>query len=79
MSFNFLPGAGAGFDEIAPGSFSSAQWIFTDAKSYTFGSAQISDGGVATVETFAPNAVPEPASMVALGMGALGLLRRKRS
>jgi hypothetical protein len=78
VSFSFFPGAGGNFNEITPGSYSCLQCIFTTAKSFTSASAQISDGGIATVETFAPNAVPEPTSMVALGMGALGLLRRKR-
>jgi hypothetical protein len=79
ISFNFLPGFAPNFDEIAPGIISSAQVIFTDATSYTWGSAQISDGAVATVKTYAPNAVPEPISMLTLGTGALALLRRRRS
>jgi hypothetical protein len=79
ISFNFLAGFAPSYDEIAPGINSSAQVIFTDATSYTWASAQITDGAVATVKTYAPNAVSEPISMLTLGTGALALLRRKRS
>jgi len=78
VSFSFL-NVGGDFSEIAPGQTSSDLLIFTDAKAFTAGSAQISDGGVATVETYAPQAVPEPISMSVLALGAVSMLRRRKN
>lgn len=77
VSFSWL-NTPLGSGTIVPGTFSSPQWIFTNATSYTIGSANLIDGAVATVPTFAPKAVPEPASMAALGLGAIGILRRRK-
>jgi MYXO-CTERM domain-containing protein len=79
VSFSFLPGAGPGYDEIAPGKSTADVLIMTNATSYKLGSAQISDGGVATAQIFAPAAVPEPCSLTALALGGLALLRRRKS
>jgi len=50
--------------------------IRTDATLYTSGSTALLNGGIATVQTFAP-IVPEPGSLALLGLGALMLRRRK--
>jgi hypothetical protein len=78
VSFSYL-NLGGDFSEIAPGQTSSDILIFTDAKAFTKGSAQISDGGVATVETYAPQAVPEPVSMSVLALGVATMLRRRKN
>lgn len=71
-----------GFDyatanKIEPGKESARMWIETNAPIYTTGYANIIDGDIARVELYAP-AVPEPASMMLLGSGLLGLLGLKR-
>ncbi len=67
-----------GLGAVAPGASSKWCYIRTSATSYTIGSTSIIDGGVATVQTYAP--VPEPASLIALvGPAAAIVLRRKRS
>jgi len=75
ISFSFLGPAA-----IQPGHTSTLVWIQTDLNDYYPGSTVLLDGGRAAVNTYAPTAVPEPTSMVLLGMGILGLFGlRKRS
>lgn len=62
---------------LAPGEASMVWWIRTNATQYKDGSVSVINGGVDTVLGFAP-AVPEPASMAALAVGAAALLRRRR-
>lgn len=50
--------------------------IRTNATLFTSGSTALLNGGIATVQTFAP-LVPEPGSLALLGLGALMLRRRK--
>lgn len=58
-------------------------WAFTQSGVYQLGikaSAVLANGNVieSDVETYTVNVVPEPASMVALGLGAVALIRRRR-
>jgi hypothetical protein len=57
---------------VMPG-FSGSVLIQSDLKFFTQSVASIIDGGVASAETFAPTAVPEPTTLLA-GAGALGML-----
>ena len=76
LGFNWVVGAGDG--EILPGDEGRFVWIETDAKHYTDGELSAIDGGVGNTDTYAP-AVPEPATMAFLGIGAMSLIRRRRN
>jgi hypothetical protein len=65
------------FGNVPAGSNSSMLWIDTNAFQYQPGAVAIINGGVATVQAFAP--VPEPATMAALGLGVAALIRRRRT
>lgn len=77
ITFNFdrLP---LGRGSLEQGTASYGLMIRTDATVWKRGTVSAINGGIATVESYAPTVVPEPASMAALAVGAATLLRRRR-
>lgn len=69
-------GSPLGLGTLAPGERSAFFVVRTNATDYTRSTLNVIDGGIATVESFAP--VPEPGTMAALGLGALVALRRRK-
>lgn len=80
VGFNFLslPLGATGID---PGETSRILVIRTNAVDFNAGMSSVIDGGVDSVDTFAPTgSVPEPASLILLGSGfaAAGYMARHR-
>jgi hypothetical protein len=78
VGFNFLNlPVESGID---PGETSRILVIRTNAVDFTAGISSVIDGGVDSVDTFAPDLVPEPASLVLLGsaFAAAGYMARHR-
>jgi hypothetical protein len=80
IGFSFNPTIIGGFGTIGAGMTSAVHFIrVTGAAGYSLtGSTQIIDGGVATVSSFAPVPVPEPASMLILGGAIASCIARRR-
>lgn len=76
IGFNFT-GSPLGLGKLDPGESSMVLWVHTNATQYKDGTVNVINGGVDTVLGFAP-VVPEPASMAALAVGAVALIRRRR-
>lgn len=78
VGFSFSPPDAA---KVLPGTTSSVLVISTSATSFTAGNAAIIDGGTQTVAAFQPSGVPEPGTMLLMGLGMVALagLRRVRS
>ena len=77
VGFSYVNGVGIG-GEIAPGFYSKYLFVRTNSTTYADSTASVIDGFSANLtDVFAP--VPEPASMAALALGVVALLRRRRS
>lgn len=75
VGFNFSSATG-----LPHGATSAKMWIKVNSPYYTIGSTQMLNGAISDCQTYAPSAIPEPTSMVMLGMGLFGAgvkLRRK--
>ncbi len=79
LGFNFGDGT-VSSDMINPGETSRILVIRTNATNYNNGSTSTINGAIATYQTFAPTAIPEPGTYALMGAGliALGLVRRKQ-
>jgi hypothetical protein len=77
VGFSFNPPDSA---KIAPGATSNILVVSTDATKFTSGNASVIDGGTATVASYQPGSIPEPATFLLLGGGLLALsgLRLRR-
>ncbi|MFO0912601.1 MAG: hypothetical protein U0795_06575 [Pirellulales bacterium] len=79
IGFNFLPTPVdplAGF--LAPGASSARLIVQTNSPAYKGGLASLIDGGVISVATFAPAAVPEPGMGVLAALSLAGLVAARR-
>ena len=75
VGFNFGLG-------LQPGDESLFYFIKTTATHYTLGSTVLIDGGIASVQSYAPAVIPVPAAVWLFGSGLIGLIgiaRRKKS
>lgn len=67
---------------MTPGDHVHFQWGFTELGDYdldfTWSGTHATDGPISTTETFTAQVVPEPSSLLLVGVAGLGLLIRRR-
>lgn len=66
-----------GGNEVVAGQVSTVL-VFSSPNGPTWDTATMLDGGFSTTAGLLPSPVPEPATLLLLGIGALGLCIRKR-
>jgi len=78
LGYQFAQNAPINDPGLMPNTTSGIMWIQTNAQFYGPGVANFINGGIVDVPVYGP-VVPEPATMMLLGMGILGVfgLRRK--
>jgi hypothetical protein len=76
VGFNFAPPPGSG--DLLPGTNSTLLVVQTNAQQFQPSSASVIDGSTATVASFGPFQIPEPASLGLLALGVLAMARRSR-
>lgn len=74
VAFHFTSTSGF----VNPGQLTYQMYVNTNATAFTDSTLDIEADGGATVASFAPTAVPEPASLAILGLGTLAAFRKRR-
>ncbi len=66
------------FDDFVGNTVTDADWTFSGPATHSLGVRVSDDDGGSSTHAFAVEIVPEPASMVLLGLGGLALIKRRR-
>jgi hypothetical protein len=78
VGFEFASNNQAGPYLVSPGEASRTLVVRTNATQYFAGNTAIVDGFASNAPSFAPSAIPEPASLAGLATIALGAIARRR-
>jgi hypothetical protein len=79
VGFEFQTQPPPGSGTLNPGELSYVKIIRTNATEYTTGVSNLINGGVAEVATFAPTVIPEPATLLLVGLGLAAGRKRLRN